>query len=30
MEKGYRYYDMAASEDYYRVRIDTVPQNNCY
>ena len=30
MEKVYYYYEMAASEHSYRVRIDTVSQNNCY
>ena len=29
MEKGYKYYEIAASEDSYWVRIDTVSQNNC-
>ena len=26
----YKYYEIATSEDSYRVRIDTVPLNNCY
>ena len=30
MEKVYKYYKIAASEDAYRVRSDTVPQINCY
>ena len=30
MEKTFKYYQVAASEDPYRVRIDTVLQNNCY
>ena len=30
MEKNYEYYEIAASEDSYRVRSDTVAQNNCY
>ena len=30
MEKRYKYYEIAASEDSYRVRSDTVAQNNCY
>ena len=28
MEKIYKYYEIAVSEDSYRMRIDTVPQNN--
>ena len=30
MEKIYEYYEITASEDSYRVRRDTVAQNNCY
>ena len=30
MENVYKYYETAASEDSYRVRSDTVAQNNCY
>ena len=30
MEKVYKYYEIAASEDSYRVRSDTVAQSNCY
>ena len=30
MEKVYKYYEIAASEDPYRVRSNTVAQNNCY
>ena len=30
MEKNYEYYKIAASEYSYRVRSDTVAQNNCY
>ena len=30
MEKVYKYYEIAASEDSYRVRIDTASLNNCY
>ena len=30
MEKFCIYYEMAASEHSYRVRIDTESQNNCY
>ena len=30
MEKTFKYYQIAASEDSYRVRTDTVLQNNCY
>ena len=30
MEKVYKYYKIAVSEDSYGVRIDTMPQNNCY
>ena len=30
MEKNCKYYTIAASEDYYRVRSDTVSQINCY
>ena len=30
MEKVYEYYEIAVSEDCYRVRIDTVSQDNCY
>ena len=30
MEKVYKYYKIAASEDPYRVHIDTVSQNYCY
>ena len=30
MEKVYKYYEIALSENSYRVRIDTVLQNNCY
>ena len=30
MEKVYKYYEIAASEDCYRVRSDTVAQSNCY
>ena len=29
MGKVYEYYEIAVSEDSYRVRIDTVSQNNC-
>ena len=29
MEKGYKYYEIAVSEDSYRVYIDAVSQNNC-
>ena len=28
MEKVYRYYEIPSSEDSYRVRVDTVSQNN--
>ena len=28
MEKIYKYYEIAVSEDSYRMRIDTVSQNN--
>ena len=28
MPKTYKYYKIAGSEDYYRVRVDTVSQNN--
>ena len=30
MEKVYKYYKIAASEDSYKVRIDTVSLNNYY
>ena len=30
MEKSYKYYQIAASEDSYRLCIDAVLQNNCY
>ena len=30
MKKVYKYYKIAASEDSYRVRSDTVTQNNCH
>ena len=30
MVKVYEYYEIAASEDSYRVRIDTVPLSKCY
>ena len=30
MEKVYKYYEIAASKDSSRVRIDTVSINNCY
>ena len=30
MEKAFKYYQIGASEDSYRVRNDTVLQNNCY
>ena len=30
MEKAFKYYQIAASEDSYRVCIDTALQNNCY
>ena len=30
MEKVYEYYEIAVSDDSYRVRIDTVSENNCY
>ena len=30
MEKSYKYYEMAASEDSYRVCSDTVAETNCY
>ena len=30
MEKIYKYYEIAASEDTYRVSIDTASKNNCY
>ena len=30
MEKAFKYYQIVASEDSYRVRIDNVLQNNCY
>ena len=30
MEKIYKYYEIAASEDPYRMRSYTVAQNNCY
>ena len=30
MEKTIKYYQLAASEDSYSVRIDAVLQNNCY
>ena len=30
MEKVYKYYEIAVSGNSYGVRIDTVPQNNCY
>ena len=30
MEKVYKYYEIATSEHSYRVRSDTVAQNNCY
>ena len=29
MEKVYKYYEIAASEDSYRVRTDTGSLNNC-
>ena len=29
MDKLYKYYEIAASEDSYRVRSDTVAQNYC-
>ena len=29
MEKAFKYYQIVASEDSYRVRIDVL-QNNCY
>ena len=29
MEKTFKYYQIAALEDSYRVHIDTVLQNNC-
>ena len=29
-KKAYQYYKIAASEDSYRVRSDTVAQNTCY
>ena len=25
-----KYYEIAASEDFYRVRVDTASQNSCY
>ena len=30
MEKAFKYYQIGDSEDSYRVRNDTVLQNNCY
>ena len=30
MEKFYKHYEIAVSEDSYRVCSDTVAQNNCY
>ena len=30
MEKVHKHYKITASEDSYRVRSDTVAQNNCY
>ena len=30
MEKAFKYYQIVASEDSYRVRTDNVLQNNCY
>ena len=30
MEKTFKYYQITASEDSYRVTIDTVLQNTCY
>ena len=30
MEKVYKYYEIAVSDNSYGVRTDTVPQNNCY
>ena len=30
MEKAFKYYQIAASEDSYSVRIDAELQNNCY
>ena len=30
MEGVCKYYEIAAFEDYYRVRVDTVSQNSCY
>ena len=30
MEKVFKYYQIAASEDSYSVHIDAVFQNNCY
>ena len=30
MEGVCKYYKIAAFEDYYRVRVDTVSQNSCY
>ena len=30
MEKVYKYYKVAISEDSYRVHIDSVTQNNCF
>ena len=30
MEKVFKYYQIAASEDSYRVCIEAVMQNNCY
>ena len=30
MEKVYKYFEIAAGEGSYRVRSDTVAQNNCF
>ena len=30
MEKAFKYYQLAAFEDSYSVRIDAVLQSNCY
>ena len=30
MEKVYKYYEIATSEDCYRVPIETMSQDNCY